>query len=443
MPHELPGDQPQICASPGCDEVVVQSDPGSKRLYHSAECRRKARRLRRGHRSEADTADLPTVAPTPGRPAAELAAAAELAPAAELVPAGRAASAESASAESAAAGLPESEEFPGSGAGNDAVTTPEDHDGTDAAEDPGDSEFWKPGNGEADGFWDDDEDSPRNGARSPGRHRSPASQGSRLRRSHAVAIALTLAASAAGLGLIFSQSGPRHPLASDVQLHPPGLGGAQPSSSSSSSPAGHARTRHVSHHAAGATGHPPRPPATSLSPPSATSSPAPSPTPSRTSSPESPKPSPSPTRTPRVPSGLISFENGADGWKPLYGSIRSSQSTWIAYSGSHSLRITLGGADAAVGVENGSISRLRPGDTVTYRIYSDGQSGGRVGVFAETWNQPEDVAEVIPLPTHRGWFSLAWVVPSVSHVDAIGIQVAHHGSGNLTLAIDALSWTGS
>jgi hypothetical protein len=449
MPQELPGDQPQICASPGCDEVVVQSDPANKRLYHSAECRRKARRLRHGQRGEADTADLPPVAPPPGRPAADLA------PAAELAAAERAARAASASAASAGAALPGSEELPGSEAGHDAVTTPEGRDGTDAADDPGDSEFWNPGNGEPDGFWDTDEEPPRKGARSPGRHRFAATQRSapgrrsRLKRSHTVAIALTLAASAAGLGLIFSQSGPRQPLASDVQLRPPGLGGDRPSSSSSSSPASHARGHRVSHHAAGGTSHAPRPPAASLSPGPAISSPAPSPTTSATSSPPSPKPSRSPKRTPppkrtsRVHSGLISFENGADGWKPLYGSIRSSQSTWVADSGSHSLRVTLQGADAAVGVENGSISHLQPGDTVTYHIYSDGQSGGRVGVFAEAWNQPEDVAEVVPLPTYRGWFTLTWVVPSVSHVDAIGIQVAHRGSGTLTLAIDALSWTGS
>jgi len=127
----------------------------------------------------------------------------------------------------------------------------------------------------------------------------------------------------------------------------------------------------------------------------------------------------------------------------MYGSIRSSQSAQVAYSGSHSLRIVLRGADAAVGVENGSISQLRPGDTVTYHIWSDGQSGGRVGVFAETLNQPEDVAETVPLPTHRGWLTLTWTVPSVSKVDVIGVQVAHDGSGKLTLAIDALSWAGS
>ena len=429
MPQELPGDQPQICACPGCDEVVVQSDPGNKRLYHSAQCRRKARRLRHEHH-EADTADLPPVATTPGQ------AAADLAPAAEL----------------AAAELPGNAGLPGSAARHEAVDGPAEHFGADADDDPGDSEFWNPRNGEADGFWDADQDSHHKDPRSPGRHRSlasqrrsHASQPTQLRRSHTAAIAITLAASAAGLGLIFSQPAPRHPLASDAQLHPIGT---QTVSSSSSPPAGHARrTRHAHHHAArghraSGSSHAPRPRA-STPPPPATHSPAPSPTPSRTSSPPSPKPKRSPKRTPRVPSGLISFEDGVDGWKPFFGNLHIAQTTQTAYSGSHSLWITARGTYSGVGVDNRSVAHLQPGDTVTFHIYSDGQSGGSVLPFAELFPHPEDLAENVPLPTHRGWFTLTWTVPSVPHVEAIGMQVVHHGRGPLRLAIDALTWTGS
>ena len=63
--------------------------------------------------------------------------------------------------------------------------------------------------------------------------------------------------------------------------------------------------------------------------------------------------------------------------------------------------------------------------------------------FAERWNQPEDLADKVQLPSHPGWFTLTWVVPSVSQVNAIGLQVVHHGRGPLTLAIDALTWPGS
>ena len=68
MPEGLPGDQPQICASSGYDEAVIQSDPVNARSYHSTERRQKARRMRRRHRT-ADTGDLRGVAATPTVPA--------------------------------------------------------------------------------------------------------------------------------------------------------------------------------------------------------------------------------------------------------------------------------------------------------------------------------------------------------------------------------------
>ena len=59
---------------------------------------------------------------------------------------------------------------------------------------------------------------------------------------------------------------------------------------------------------------------------------------------------------------------------------------------------------SAVGVENG-LAYLRPGDKITFHIYSDGQNGGSVLPFAERWNQPEDLADKVQLPSHPGWFT--------------------------------------
>ena len=228
-----------------------------------------------------------------------------------------------------------------------------------------------------------------------GQH-SPAGQPSRLIRSRKViiAVAVALAVSEVTLGVIFTQPRARHSLASP-------------------SPAGSARTRHAARRPV-----------------------------SRPSPPPAPKPARSPRHPGLVPRGLISFEDGTDGWKPLFGSIRASQTTQVAYSGSHSLLITTRSTYSAVGVERG-LADLRPGDKVTFHIYADGQRGGSVLPFAERWNQPEDLADQVQLPSHPGWLTLTWVVPSVSGVDAIGIQVVHHGSGPLTLAIDALTWPGS
>jgi hypothetical protein len=449
MPEAPLGDQPQICACPGCDEIVVQRDSGSTRLYHSDECRRKARRLRHVGKA-AETADLPTAAAAPGPPVADLAPAAE--PAAAESPAAAApadaelaAPAGLAAAELATAELPANAELPGSAAGQDAVSSPDDHGGPDAAEQPGDSEFWKPRN---DGFWDPDKDTARAGARSPGQHRLPAGQRSRLKRSHAVAIALTLAASAVGLGLIFSQPGTRHPLASGAQLQIPGPAQTHSPSSAPSTPTPSGRTSHAPGHAAGGTGAAPRTRATSPSSPSAPHSPAPSrtaappaPTPTRSAT-TAPKPPPSRKPTRQVPAGLISFENGNDGWTTLWGSISASRTTHVAYSGSHALQITTTSTYSAVGVDNSSVAHLQSGDEVTYHIYSNGE-GGMVEPFAEASGDPEDVAESVPLPSQPGWFTLTWTIPSVSNVWTIGMQVTNHGGGQLTLAMDALTWTGS
>jgi hypothetical protein len=324
----------------------------------------------------------------------------------------------------AAAELPGSADLPGTAAGHDAASTPEDHRGT-AADNPDDSELWKPDTGETDGFWGPADDSPRNSVRSPGRHRSLASHQFRLRRSHTAAITLTLAAIAAGLGLIFSQLGTRHPPASDEQLHTPATGRTHPAPSPSTASPRPARTRHP----ARGTSHAYQPPATTPSPPPATSSPTPS--------------SPSPKPTHQVTPGLISFENGTEGWTPFFGTISSSRTAQVAYSGSHALWVTAGSTYSAVGVDNGSIAHLQPGDKVTFHIYSDGQTGGSILAFAEQWSHPEDLVDNVALPTHPGWFTLTWVVPSLARIDAIGIQVVHHASGPLYLAIDALRWTGS
>jgi hypothetical protein len=48
----MSSEEPVICALPGCDEVVEQPlDGGTRRLYHSRECRIAARRLRAGEKT--------------------------------------------------------------------------------------------------------------------------------------------------------------------------------------------------------------------------------------------------------------------------------------------------------------------------------------------------------------------------------------------------------
>lgn len=144
-----------------------------------------------------------------------------------------------------------------------------------------------------------------------------------------------------------------------------------------------------------------------------------------------------------APRGLVSFEHGTDGWHALWGGIRISPTTQVAYRGSHSLLITTRSAISALGVENGSVAHLRPGDKVTFHIYSYGQDASVEPFVQQSADSPEDVVESIQLPPRRGWSTVTWAVPAVRGIYAIGTQVTSHGSGRLTLAIDALSWPGS
>jgi hypothetical protein len=106
--------------------------------------------------------------------------------------------------------------------------------------------------------------------------------------------------------------------------------------------------------------------------------------------------------------------------------------------------ITVRGRVVGIGVANRSVAQLRPGDVITYHIWSDGQKRSSVLPWADEWPHPEDWTENVPLPTHPGWFTLTWVVPSgVYPVNAIGLQFHHNARGPLHVAIDALSWTGS
>ena len=395
MPGRLPGGRSQVCACPGCDETVIQRDPGSPRLYHSRECRKKARELR--HHSEA-------------------AGVAEPGPAATVL------------------GHPLS-----------ASEDPADAQSPEAAEDPDGSEFWKPDDADADGFWDASPGPAPRGARSPGSHRSPASP-LRARRFRVVAAAVALTAGFVVLGLFGSQSGPHQPLdASGAQPPAPGPVASQPPSSSAPARTRPGRTPH-------APGRPPASASPTTSPPSTSAPPAPSPAPSQTSPLPSPRPSrparPSPvpstsSKKSRAPRSLVSFEHGTDGWGPFWGKISVFRTTQVAYNGSHSLLITTARSTySAVGVDDAPVAHLRSGEKVTFRVYSNGENG-TLQPFVQDDGYDEHWAGRVQLPSKRGWFTLTWTVPSVSSVHAIGLQLTNPGKSRLTIAIDALTWPGS
>jgi hypothetical protein len=140
---------------------------------------------------------------------------------------------------------------------------------------------------------------------------------------------------------------------------------------------------------------------------------------------------------------LISFEGGTtDGWAQTWGHITSTVSTRTAYDGTHALLLQASDNRYTAIDTTSGIQRLRTGDQVVYHVWSSGQAGGvrpfvEDGDYGVYFGQPADT----PLPAKAGWFTLKWKIPSVSGLKSIGMQVTNPGSGTLTLAVDALSWT--
>ncbi len=65
----MSGDEPTVCALPGCEETIEQPLDGTRRLYHSRECRAAARRLRASEKTTAaEEQEPPTDNEEPTRP---------------------------------------------------------------------------------------------------------------------------------------------------------------------------------------------------------------------------------------------------------------------------------------------------------------------------------------------------------------------------------------
>ena len=94
-----------------------------------------------------------------------------------------------------------------------------------------------------------------------------------------------------------------------------------------------------------------------------------------------------------------------------------------------------------MGVDDGPVTQLHSGDKVTFHIWSSGQDASIQPFVQDDAFKPYKVGSV-QLPS-RGWFTLPWTIPSVSSVNAIGLQLTNPGTSRITIAIDALTWPGS
>ena len=149
-----------------------------------------------------------------------------------------------------------------------------------------------------------------------------------------------------------------------------------------------------------------------------------------------------PVRAASASSDQVSFEDGStDNWVRFWGHITATVTSQVAYTGSHSLLLTTQGSTySAVGVDDGTLPQ--PGQQVVFHVWSSGQAGDVQAFVQDDGFNAHLAGAVYPLPSKSGWFTVSWTVPSVS-VHAIGLQVVNPGGGQLTLAIDALSWPGA
>jgi hypothetical protein len=136
------------------------------------------------------------------------------------------------------------------------------------------------------------------------------------------------------------------------------------------------------------------------------------------------------------------FDNGStSGWAGFWGTATTSLTANPVYDGTGALLITTSAhMYSAVGTTR-DVGGLRPGSTATFHVWTDGVAGGvRPFVQDDRFVVYFPRTDDYPLPARPGWTTLAWPVPDVVVVHAVGLQVTNPTGGRLTIALDALDW---
>lgn len=173
----------------------------------------------------------------------------------------------------------------------------------------------------------------------------------------------------------------------------------------------------------------------------ATASPAPAQSPSAAPSPtavQSPEPTVRPSAAPSVPTVLVTFQDGLDGWMQEWGNVDLTTTTNPAFDGA-SLLITTASSSSGIGTGSDDVTSLIAGDTVTYHVWSSGGQGSVQPLVAADNNAVTYAGSAI-LPSTPGWFTLTWTVPATPSIEGIGLQITNTSNGSITLAIGGLSW---
>lgn len=174
-------------------------------------------------------------------------------------------------------------------------------------------------------------------------------------------------------------------------------------------------------------------PATSTStatPASSTSTPTVSPA-------STPTVAPTPTPTTGQGAYAFDFEDGTtQGWYTQWGSEQAVNSTASAFSGTHSLGVTMTGSGyPGISVSSG-LAGVKSGTQITYHVYVS-HPGIGVTPYACDGNWTTHSAQGFALSA--GWSTIAWTVPQMSGLNCIGFQISDSNGWTGEVDLDAVS----
>jgi len=153
---------------------------------------------------------------------------------------------------------------------------------------------------------------------------------------------------------------------------------------------------------------------------------------------------PRPTTTATSLSGSrtthFDFEDGTtQGWQVGWGTqVSIANTTSLAYSGTHSLAVTMTGMDwPGIDVTRG-LGGLASGSTVTFHVYSPSSGSAGIQPYAcdGSWNENY----VANTALAAGWNTITWKIPSQSGLNCIGFQINDDNGWSGRLALDAVTW---
>jgi hypothetical protein len=140
-------------------------------------------------------------------------------------------------------------------------------------------------------------------------------------------------------------------------------------------------------------------------------------------------------------SGSYDFEDGAlDGWAVDYGPVTLANSTAVAFSGTHSLALTLTGTG-----NPGVRSPLSPagvisGTVLSFHVYEPAGASLSASVYSVDGNWNYAFAPLASLNS-GGWTTLTLTVPALQNgLRYFGLEIENGGGTKATLAVDGVSW---